>query len=414
MKKVRQPIFASVTMTKNRADGFYEAPLPWKSDRLPLPDNKELALERLRSSTKRLEKIGKLQKHQIMKEQLNAGIIEPAPESSTGEVVHYIPHQPVIEELAESTKFRIVYDCSAQASKDASLLKDCLKIGPPLQQLLFDILLRNRKRPLCIIGDIKKVFLYIRLRKDDRDAQRLLSYGDLVKRNIEEFRFTRVIYASGPSPFILNTFFQKHVEPFEEEFPETTEALLEYTYVDDIQSGGDCPNELVKFKEESRIMGAGGFELHNWHSNVSELYSSMAIEQDDAELTYNDWTTGRKQHKTKILDVTWNKQSDKITIDFKSCLEAAEYNTKRMLLSAIYSIYDTLGLALGWGEILPEDIIKRCKAWIKSIGRMSAYTLPRCAMGIKHKEIFLHDFLDASKNAICVAIYVTTTDDPKI
>ena len=37
--------------------GFYEAPLSWKSDRLPLPDNKELALRRLRSSTKRLEKI---------------------------------------------------------------------------------------------------------------------------------------------------------------------------------------------------------------------------------------------------------------------------------------------------------------------------------------------------------------------
>ena len=161
------------------------------------------------------------------------------------------------------------------------------------------------------------------------------------------------------SPFILNTSIQKHVEPFQEEFPETTEALLEYTYVDDTQSGGDCSNELVKFKEESTtIMGAGGFEPHKWHSNVPELNSSMTIEQDDAELTYNDWTIGRKQHKTKILDVTWNKRSDKITIDFKSCLEAAEYNTKRMLLSAIYSIYDMLGLASVWGEILPEDIIK--------------------------------------------------------
>lgn len=172
---------------------------------------------------------------------------------------------------------------------------------------------------------------------------------------------------------------------------------------------------MVKFKEEyTKIIGAGEFQLHKWHSNVPELHSSMTIEQDDAELTNTDWTTRRKQYETKILGVTWNNQSDKISIDFKSCLKAAEYNTKRMLLSAIYSIYDTLGLALGWGEILPEDIIKRCKAWIKSIGRMSAYTLPRCVMGIKHKEIFLHDFLDASKNAICAAIYVTTTDDPKI
>ena len=59
-------------------DDFYEAPLPWKFDRPPLPDNKELVFGRLQSSTKRLEKIGKLEEYyQIMKEQLNGGIIEP-------------------------------------------------------------------------------------------------------------------------------------------------------------------------------------------------------------------------------------------------------------------------------------------------------------------------------------------------
>ena len=125
--------------------------------------------------------------------------------------------------------------------------------------------------------------------------------------------------------------------------------------------------------------------------------------------------------------MTWNTQFDKITIDFSSHLKAAEYNTKRMLLSAIYSIYDILGLAsqvviiakllyseiclrkFSWDKILPEDITKRWKAWIKSVGRMSAYALPRCVIGIKHRGIFLHGFSDATKNAICAANYVTTT-----
>ena len=87
-------------------DDFFEAPLPWTSGRLPLPDNEELALGRLRSSQKGWKKIGKLEEyHEIMKEQLNARIIEPVSKLPTGEVVHYILHQPVIKESAESTKF---------------------------------------------------------------------------------------------------------------------------------------------------------------------------------------------------------------------------------------------------------------------------------------------------------------------
>ena len=70
--------------------------------------------------TKRLEKIGTLEEyHQIMKEQLNARIIEPVSKFPTGEVMHYILHQPVIKESAESPKLWIMYDCTARGSKDA-------------------------------------------------------------------------------------------------------------------------------------------------------------------------------------------------------------------------------------------------------------------------------------------------------
>ena len=94
----------------------------------------------------------------------------------------------------------------------------------------------------------------------------------------------------------------------------------------------------------------------------------------------------------KILGVTWNKQFEKITTDFKSCLKAAEYNMKRMLLSSIYSIYNTLGLASPVFIItnLLYSKIKQWKAWIKSIGRMIPYTLLRCVIVIEHKGIFLH------------------------
>lgn len=67
-----------------------------------------------------------------MREQLTTGIIEQVPENPSGNIVHYVPHQPVIRENGETTKMRIVYDCSSKANDKVSPLNDCLETGPSL------------------------------------------------------------------------------------------------------------------------------------------------------------------------------------------------------------------------------------------------------------------------------------------
>ena len=140
-----------------------------------LPSNKELALARLRLTTRKLEKMGKLEEYnKVMQDQIDEGILEEVPEQQTGDIIHYIPHQAVIREDAESTKMRIVYNCSARQNTESPSLNDCLEIGPPLQPLIFDILLRNRMNKYCILADIQKAFLQIRLDEKGEDAQRLV------------------------------------------------------------------------------------------------------------------------------------------------------------------------------------------------------------------------------------------------
>ena len=59
---------------------------------------------------------------------------------------------------------------------------------------------------------------------------------------------------------------------YDEAFKATAQALLEDTYVDDIQVGGDVEEDAATFKEEaSNIMSKGGFTLHKWQSNVEQL-----------------------------------------------------------------------------------------------------------------------------------------------
>ena len=47
--------------------------------------------------------------------------------------VLYLPHRPVIRELAETTKVRIIYEASSKPTKNSASLNDFLEVAPPLQ-----------------------------------------------------------------------------------------------------------------------------------------------------------------------------------------------------------------------------------------------------------------------------------------
>lgn len=74
-------------------DGTYYTRLPWNPDYACLPSNKDLTVERLRSVTRKLERMQRLEEyHTLMEQQLEEG------EMPTGEAIHYIPYQPVIRD----------------------------------------------------------------------------------------------------------------------------------------------------------------------------------------------------------------------------------------------------------------------------------------------------------------------------
>lgn len=301
-----------------------------------------------------------------MEAQIKEDILESIPKEPSGQIVHYVPHQPVIREDAESTKMRIVYDCSARSSPEDPSLNDCLEKGPPLQPLILDILLRNRILPLCITGDIKKAFLQIKLDPADRDAQRLLWYNNMKDRKMAAYGFTRVIFGSASSPHILGATLEKHLSQYKEKFPETVEALLRNAYVDDVQFGGYQGGDLLKFKAEAtQILHEGGFELQKWHSNVPEAKvptpeTSVSVAVEEDATTYAKTEVGTKSFETKILGIPWNKKSDELTISLSRCADTGNEGvlTKRKMLSVINGVLDPLGLA---SSVITLNILIRGK-----------------------------------------------------
>ena len=261
-------------------------------------------------------------------------------------------------------------------SKDTLLstfLERLIGSRTPLQPILFDILLRNRLKMLRITGDIQKAFLQIKVGPRDRDALRLLGYENLDSRTVRQYRFTRVIFGSRPSPYIFGATLQKHVSQYADKYPSTADELLKNTYVDDVQSGGDCVEELISFKKEAtRIMEEGGFHLHKWHSNIPELEEPQRIDDEtllsQASSFYAKSVVGTHSQETKILGVPWNKAADTISVGFMKPLGTMSDGplTKRKMLSAINGVYDFLRLAAPVtipGKILYSEVCLRKLRW---------------------------------------------------
>ena len=166
-----------------RDDGRYEVNFPWIPGVELLSTNEVLSRKGFQNVERRLSKNENLREEyaNIIEEQLQVGIVEEAPERPTGEREFYRPHKPVIRESAVTTKIRMVFDASAKAYPWANNINDCVFTGPPLQPLLWDIMVRARMSTNLLLGDIEKAFLQIGVKEQDREAFRFLFNRDFTQ-----------------------------------------------------------------------------------------------------------------------------------------------------------------------------------------------------------------------------------------
>ena len=78
-----------------------------------------------------------------------------------------------------------------------------LKTVPPLQNLLWDILVRNQLKPVALAKNLKQAFLQVCIRLEDRGALRFHWIKDKETLNVEVLRFTCALFRLVQSPFLL-------------------------------------------------------------------------------------------------------------------------------------------------------------------------------------------------------------------
>ena len=416
----QNPVLAEFNQTLQSSASLqrYQVTLPFKDNasKEDLVNNLGICIKRLDNMHKKLDEdpelckkyygvLGKYEEHKII-ERIHTGEIHKK------QGVYYMPHRPVIKEGSVSSRVRPVFDCSSK-THDGISLNSLLETGPSLNPDIFAVMLRFRRWPIAISGDVIQAFLQLFVRPADRDVHRFV-----IRENgkVVHMRFTRVPFGNTASPFMLNAVVRFHLSCFPDS--DIVQELKEDIFVDNYLGGADSVEEAISKKlASSEIVGSAGLTLSKWISN-SKLVS---------EHFGNSEAIGEKHHEM-ILGIKWMATSDIFYFDGLEpnlCFSI----TKRALLSILSRLYDPIGFicpfilkakilfqtiwrqGYGWDDSLAVELAEEFQTWLEESKNLGLLQFPRSyfldmAWLPMSDRLELHAFGDASEKGYGAVVYL--------
>lgn len=391
-------------------DGRYEIALPFIENHDDLPSYENVTLKRTENMINKLSsKKMKDSYDQVFKEWLKEGIIEEVPEEQIEASSHYLPHRPVLKEDSTTTKIRPVFDASNRIKGKPSI-NMCLEKGLNLVEQLPVILTRFRQGKVGAVADIKKAFLMISVREEDRNFLRFFWFKDDPERLVP-YRHCRVVFGITSSPFLLGACIQHHLKSWNLKESKACSKLMNSFYVDNLLVSFNSRKECAEFvNTANRVMNQAKFELRCWQ---------FSHEAKDGE-----------HPMVGLLGMKWDRVKDSLLLDMKRLPEIKNtVVTKRIILSTFQQVFDPLGfvspatlvpkllmqeawkLNITWDRELPDNISKLFIEWVTGLNSLRCISLPRNIAGTSSfliENSSLHVFCDASSKAYASCIYLLT------
>ena len=114
-------------------------------------------------------------------------------------------------------------------------------------------------------------------------------------------------------------------------------------YGDDLISDAPTAERAKQLKQEAvEIFKDANFTLHKWHSNVQELETDPCVTENEQSFANEQLSASSKGEECKLLGLVWNKNIDRLCVNFPT---SPVETTKRGILTNLVKIYDPLGLA---------------------------------------------------------------------
>ena len=418
------------------AKGRYTVTLPFSPERDKPVSNYKVALKQFLQIEQALLKDQNRDKRrkfiEAMEEYLTNDYAELAPSQDTRQG-YFLPAHGVFKHFDNSpdSKMRIVFNAS---SKDihGNSLNTALLDGVPLQPELFNVLIRFRMSPVCLVADIKAMFLQVNVTPHQRKYLKFV-WRPFDQSPIKIYQMKVVTFGVINSPWLVQRVLRYHIDKHAKSFPRATKLIRNSFYVDDyVGALASVKDAISVHKELTTCLSNAGFHLTKCLSNSPAVMQAIP-EKDRAKqaalLLQKDLSVSQDQ-LASTLGLAYDHIQDVLMINnILECmvpLPKGRPETKRTLCSRIASMYDPLGLLgptlvqgklliqqcwikqLGWDERLDTypDLSQEYEKWVGNLGYLSYIHIPRLVIppDCTRKRIVV--FADASKRAYGAALYV--------
>ncbi len=193
------------------------------------------------------------------------------PESFDG---YFIPHHITQKMTSSTTKYRVVFNASKK-DKSGTSLNEHLKVGPPLQVELFNILIKFRRHLVAFCGDIEKMFRQIWVHEADQKYQKIV-WRDDTNGTIESLQLNTVTYGTACAPYLATKRLQVIANGMEGTHPDASRSIKKDFYMDDWMTGRDSMLEAVTLQQTVlKNLADYGFPIRKFQSNCKEFLDSL-------------------------------------------------------------------------------------------------------------------------------------------
>ncbi|XP_055622225.1 uncharacterized protein LOC129765813 [Toxorhynchites rutilus septentrionalis] len=411
----------------------FETGLLWKTDSTSFPDSYPMAVRRLESLERRLQREPELKNRvqEIITEYERKGYIHKASLTELTSVepnrVWYLPLGVVINPK-KPAKIRLIWDAAAKVG-DVSLNCKLLK-GPDLLIPLPKVLSQFRQYPVAVCGDLMEMFHQFKIRHPDCQSQRFLSR----KRPTDPpqvYVMDVGTFGSTCSPASAQYIINLNAKESAEEYPRAAAAIIDRHYVDDYLDSFETIQEAIDVVNEVKLVHSkGGFTLRRFLSNEIKVLQGIG---EIAEEEFKSLDLERGEKTESVLGMKWIPRDDLFVYtfgdreDLQQILRQDHVPSKREVARLVMSLFDPLGFiafylvigkmliqelwskGTGWDQRIPQYINERWRLWADQLHNLDSIRIPRCYFssslqnGFEHLQI--HLFVDASETAYACVVY---------